>query len=392
MTEQVYATRLVDTPAVVGCEQWDALLALQASPTLFMQHAYLSALHHTGCANAQTGWTARWLLLEDSDGLAAAAPLYLKTHSYGEYVFDWAWADAYHRHGLAYYPKLLCAVPFTPVPGTRLLARDTSARMALARAIRDTAQALRLSSAHVLLGDDADTQALQDAGWMVRSGVQFHWQQDGASPVGSMEELLSRMQRHKRKNIVQERRRVAEAGIRFECFEGSQINEELWDFFHRCYTLTYRAHGSKPYLNRGFFAALAQAQAPHWLMFLARRGGEAVAASLVAIDRAQGCAYGRYWGCTEQIPLLHFEACYYQPLQWCINNGFDRFEGGAQGEHKMARGLLPVATHSAHWISDPRFASAVDDFLSREGQGVAQYLDELRERNPFKPSGASSSS
>jgi uncharacterized protein len=387
MTKQVYATRLIDSPEALPPAAWNSLLDSQASPTMFMRHDYLGALHATGCATASTGWAARWLVLEDTGGLAAAAPLYLKSHSYGEYVFDWAWADAYRRHGLRYYPKLLCAVPFTPVPGTRLLARDPQARLALAHAIRELAQSLKLSSAHVLLMDEADCQALSEAGWMLRSGVQFHWQQDRSDPVRSFEEMTQQMQRHKRKNIAQERRRVAEAGVSFEIFEGPQINEGLWDFFYRCYELTYQAHGSTPYLGRSFFAELAGKQAANWLMFVATRGSERIAASLVAIDRPQGVAYGRYWGCVVAVPHLHFEACYYQPLNWCIENGFGRFEGGAQGEHKMARGLLPVATRSAHWIADPRFAGAVDDFLAREGQGVAQYMDELRDRTPFKPTG-----
>ncbi len=392
MTREVYATRLVADLGEVTTEAWDGLLAQQPSPTPFMRHAYLHALQATGCASPQTGWSPCHLLLEDKNGLAGATPLYLKTHSYGEYVFDWAWADAYRRHGLAYYPKLLCAVPFTPVPGTRLMARDEHAREALARAVMAMAHSRGLSSAHVLLMDEVDSAALASAGWMQRRGVQFHWQQDTQSPAASFDELLARMQRHKRKNIAQERRRVREAGVSFECVEGAQIDPSLWDFFHHCYTLTYAAHGSTPYLSRTFFAAMSEQMAPHWLMVVAHQGGERIAASLVAIDRPRRTAYGRYWGSTHYVPHLHFEACYYQPLQWCLDHGFERFEGGAQGEHKMARGLLPIGTQSAHWIADPRFAGAVDDFLAREGQGVAHYLDELRERSPFKPCGESCSS
>jgi uncharacterized protein len=392
MTYQVYDTRLMDSPLEVPSDVWDELLACQPTPSLFMQHRYLAALDSTACAVAATGWKPCWIVLEDKGGVAAAAPLYLKSHSYGEYVFDWAWADAYRRHGLAYYPKLLCAVPFTPVPGTRLLARNPQARLALAHAIADVAKTMKLSSAHVLLGDEADRQALEAAGWMTRTGVQFHWQQDVQNPMRSMEDMLARMHRHKRKNILQERRRVCEAGVEFETLEAQGITETAWDFFYRCYTQTYAAHGSQPYLSREFFSQLAEQQTEHWLMFVAHRSGQPVAASLVAIDRPRRQAFGRYWGCVDHIPHLHFEACYYQPLAWCIAQGFLRFEGGAQGEHKMARGLLPVATHSAHWISDTRFASAVDDFLAREGAGVAQYLNELREHSPFKPGDALSPS
>ena len=393
MTQRVYRTRLVGSVAEVDARAWDTLLERQPSPTPFMSHAYLRALEEAGCALPGTGWQPLALLLEDGDGLAAATPLYLKSHSWGEYVFDWAWADAYRRHGLPYYPKLLGAVPFTPAPGTRLIAREASARAALAGEVRELARARRLSSAHLLFVDETDRAALESAGWMLRSGVQFHWQQDAAAPLPGFDALLASLQRDKRKKITQERRRVHESGVRFECLEGEAITPRHWDFFHRCYELTYRAHGSTPYLNRAFFGALAATMPQHWLMFVAAVDGEPLAASLVAIDRGRRIAWGRHWGCTRHVPLLHFEACYYQPLEWCLLNGFVRFEGGAQGEHKMARGLLPVQTFSAHWIADARFAGAVDDFLAREGQGVALYLDELRERTPFRPpAGAASPS
>jgi uncharacterized protein len=389
MTPGVYDTRLVTSAAQVDAAAWDALLLQQASPSPFMQHAFLAALEGSKSAEAATGWAPQFLLLEDAQGLAAATVAYAKSHSYGEYVFDWAWADAYRRHGLEYYPKLLTAVPFTPVPGTRLLARDAPARTALAVALRELARQRGLSSAHVLFMDETDAQALSEAGFMMRRGVQFHWQQNDTQPVSSFDELLATMQRHKRKNIVQERRRVREAGVLVRAVQGDDITTDLWDFFYRCYTLTYRAHGSLPYLTRRFFALMAQTMPQHWLMFVASREGQDIACSLLALDPQRRCAYGRYWGCTEVVAHLHFEACYYAPLQWCLEQGYRRFEGGAQGEHKMARGLLPVPTQSAHWIADPRFASAVDDFLAREGQGMAMVLDELRERSPFKPGDAS---
>jgi hypothetical protein len=384
MTRAVYATRLADSLATVSAAEWDGLLDRQSAPTPFMRHAYLDALHTTGCASAETGWQPLVLRLDDDDGLAAACVAYLKTHSYGEYVFDWAWADAYQRHGRAYYPKLLCAVPFTPVPGSRLLARDAEARMALARALRELAATQRLSSAHVLFGDEADQAALDAAGFMTRQGVQFHWRNDGTQPFTSFDAMVGAMQRHKRKNILQERRRVADAGVSFDTLDGPSITDADWDFFHHCYTLTYAAHGSHPYLDRAFFGRVGRELAAHWVMFVARQAGERVAVSLVAVDRGRSAAYGRYWGCTRHVPHLHFEACYYQPLQWCIAQGIRRFEGGAQGEHKMARGLLPVSTQSSHWIADPRFAQAVDDFLARETQGVDRYVDELEERSPFR--------
>jgi uncharacterized protein len=385
-TAEEYRIEVHDSPAAISREAWNTLLAAQANPTPFMRHEYLLALHSSGSAVPDTGWAPRFITLQEGagPGLQAACALYLKSHSYGEYVFDWAWADAYRRHGLRYYPKLLGAVPFTPVPGTRLLATSDAARVQLARALHTLVQESRVSSGHLLFIDEADRSALHSLGWMLREGVQFHWQQDPSQPVADFGELLARLQRDKRKKIQQERRRVQELGVTFTAHTGAQIDEALWDFFHHCYTLTYQAHHSTPYLTRDFFRSMSQQMPEHWLLFVGRRGGVPVAVSLIAIDPALRAAWGRYWGCTEPLPFVHFEACYYQPLAWCIANGFVRFEGGAQGEHKMARGLLPVKTASAHWLRDARFADAVSDFLAAEGQGIEQYVDELRERNPFK--------
>jgi len=376
--------RVVDDPADIDARQWNALLDAQAAPTPFMRHEYLSALHDSGSATEATGWAARFITVKRRGQLVAACPLYLKTHSYGEYVFDWAWADAYQRHGLAYYPKLLDAVPFTPVPGARLLAVDGAGRALLLAVLEQFARGAQLSSAHLLFLGEADREAAQHAGWMMRSTVQFHWSQREGSPYRDFPEFLGGLQREKRKKIQQERRRVGEAGIVFSVSRGTQICEADWDFFYRCYTLTYRAHHSTPYLTRDFFRRMAETMAEHWLLFTAWRGTERVAASLIAIDDKRRVAYGRYWGAVEHVNCLHFDACYYQPLSWCIANGFERFEGGAQGEHKMARGLLPVQTWSAHWLAHPQFAQAVADFLDREGAGVEQYLDELNERRPYK--------
>ncbi len=379
-----YVIRVCDDPCELAGAAWDSLLAAQATPTPFLRYAYLSALQTSGSAVAATGWQACFVLLEQDGQLQAGCALYLKSHSYGEYVFDWAWADAYRRHGLKYYPKLLGAVPFTPVPGTRLLARPGPWRGRLVQAITELAQQQKLSSAHVLFLDEVDRQAFAQAGWMMRDGVQFHWTQDTTRPALDFADLLSRLQRDKRKKIQQERRRVAEQGVVFEVLEGRAIHKDAWDFFYHCYTLTYRAHHSTPYLTRVFFALMAQDMPENWVMFIAQRDGMPVAASLVAVDAASRTAWGRYWGCVEPLPCLHFEACYYQPLAWCLAQGYLRFEGGAQGEHKMARGLLPVATASAHWLQDPRFATAVAEFLAAEGNGIEQYVDELRERSPFK--------
>ena len=382
--EKDYVIRVHAEPAALDAPAWNALLATQAAPTPFMTHEYLMAMHASGSAVPETGWAPQFITIEAEGELVAATALYLKSHSYGEYVFDWAWADAYRRHGQRYYPKLLGAVPFTPVPGTRLLARSPAWRAKLVEAVGQFARQTKLSSAHILFGDEADQAAFAEAGWMLRQGVQFHWTQDPTQPIADFTELLARMQREKRKKVQQERRRVADQGIGFTTYEGAAITEALWGFFYRCYTLTYEAHHSTPYLTRDFFSRMAAAMPQHWVMFVARRGAEPIAASLIAVDAERRAAWGRYWGCTEVVSCLHFEACYYQPLAWCVANGYIRFEGGAQGEHKMARGLLPVATGSAHWLRDERFAAAVADFLANEGQGIEQYVDELRERNPFK--------
>ena len=379
-----YVIRVFDDPGQIDAAQWDSLLAAQLEANPFMSHAYLSALHASGSASAAAGWAAQFLVVLGRDTLVAACPLYLKDHSYGEYVFDWAWADAYQRHGLAYYPKLLDAVPFTPVPGPRLLARDLAGRRLLLRAMQQLARDVKLSSAHLLFLNEADAEATRAEGWMMRSTVQFHWTNREPAAYNDFADFLASLQRDKRKKIQQERRRVADAGVSFTALQGAAITPADWDFFYRCYAQTYREHHSTPYLTRDFFTRMSQAMPANWLLFIASCGGRRMAASLICIDPHSRVAFGRYWGATEHVPCLHFEACYYQPLAWCIAQGYVRFEGGAQGEHKMARGLLPVQTWSAHWLAHPQFAQAVADFLEREGAGVANYIDDLNERRPFK--------
>ena len=382
-----YGIRVDNDPQGIDAAQWDALLAQQTHPTPFMRHAYLSAMHHSGSATPQTGWSAHFLSLWLGDQLQAACPLYLKSHSYGEYVFDWAWANAYEQHGLAYYPKALVAVPFTPVPGSRLLARDDLARQALLQALHQWCKEQRVSSWHLLFGSDADLAACTQAQWMQRHTVQFHWQNQGWSDFDA---FLASLQQEKRKKIRQERRKVADAGVQFRWVKGRDIGDVDWDFFYRCYERTYLEHGNAPYLSRAFFAAMQRDMQENWLLFVAERAGRPIASSLIGLSSAHPddsrprVAYGRYWGALERVDCLHFEACYYQPLQWCIEQGYARFEGGAQGEHKMARALLPVKTSSAHWLAHPAFADAVARFLEREGQGVHEYIDHLQQRSPFK--------
>jgi predicted N-acyltransferase len=345
----------------------------------FLRHDFLAALERHGCVGRGTGWLPEHLCLFDGETLAAAAPLYRKQHSWGEYVFDWAWADAYERHGLRYYPKLVCAVPFTPVSGPRLLARDEAARDALAAALLAHARASRVSSLHVLFPSPRDADLLDARGTMARRGVQFHWRNAG---YASFDDFLGSLSQPKRKKIRAERRKVREAGVRFERLAGEAIGDTEWDFFVRCYEATYAAHGSTPYLNRAFFGAIGRAMPEHLLLVRALRDGRPIAASLLVRDERR--LYGRYWGAIEHVPCLHFETAYYQAIEAAIELGAEVIEGGAQGEHKMARGFLAEPTRSAHWLAEPAFAEAVDRYLAREGQAIDGYLDELSERSPFR--------
>ena len=441
--------RIHRSPAEIDGAAWDALLAMQAAPSPFMRHAYLAALDASGSASPASGWSPQFITLWRGKTLMAACPLYTKDHSYGEYVFDWAWANAYEQHGLAYYPKAVCAVPFTPVPGARLLARDAESRTLLVQALVAWCKEETLSSLHLLFGADEDIAACAEAGLMLRHTVQFHW--DNLAPTlgtdvsslppegarsalgrpggGTMaptlgtdvsslppegarsalgrpgggtgwqdfDDFLASLAHDKRKKIRQERRKVREAGVSFRWSRGRDISEADWDFFYRCYARTYREHGNPPYLNRDFFHRMAAGMPEAWLLFIAERDGKPIASSLIALSAgpegdsdspAPLVAYGRYWGALERVDCLHFEACYYQPLQWCIEHGVRRFEGGAQGEHKMARALMPVRTTSAHWLAHPAFADAVERFLEREGAGIKNYLDHLGERSPFRHSEA----
>jgi predicted N-acyltransferase len=354
-------------------------VATQAGRTPFLSYAFLHALHETGCAAPHTGWQPQYLTLWRGEELRAALPLYVKDHSYGEYVFDWAWADAYRRNGLEYYPKLLSAIPFTPVAGNRLLAYDNDSRAALVRALCNLQDANGLSSTHILFPTEDEAEVLQSAGFMLRSGVQFHWVNAG---YRDFDEFLDALDRKKRKNIRAERRKVREAGITFRHVGGRDATEADWRFFKRCYDRTYAAHYSTPYLNLDFFLQIGSSMPDNILLVIAERNGKPVASSLVIHD--EEVLYGRYWGAVADIPCLHFETAYYQPLEFCIARGIARFEGGAQGEHKMARGFLPEKTWSAHWLAHPAFADAIERYLAEETGGIEAYIDELSERNPFR--------
>ena len=384
-----YVTQVHESIQSIEKTQWNTLLGTQSEPTPFMRHEYLNALETSLSATPETGWSSRFVALWDHDTLLAACPLYLKTHSYGEYVFDWAWAQAYERHGLSYYPKALIAVPFTPVPGSRLLAQSEEFRRALLKAVLALCESWQVSSLHMLFASEDDQRASQDAGLMARQTVQFHWQNPNSPDVLSFEDFLMTLTQDKRKKIRQERNKVTQAGVVFKAIEGQDMKAEDWDFFYRCYSQTYYEHGNAPYLSREFFQSQASLMPENWLIFKAQQDGEDIACSLIGLERdpltqEPQVAYGRYWGALKRVDCLHFEACYYQPLAWCIERKVKRFEGGAQGEHKMARALLPVSTHSAHWLAHPSFADAVENFLEREGAGVQHYLEHLKSRNPIK--------
>ena len=378
-----YRTQIVSSLSEIGQSAWDALDSAQQRPNPFLSFAFLHALHESGSASAASGWQPQFLALykDDSDGgqLAAAMPLYVKSHSYGEYVFDWAWAEAYERHGVPYYPKLLSAIPFTPVTGPRLMARDEHARAALLAQLCQVQRASEVSSTHILYPPEEQVQQLAQAGFMLRSGVQFHWLNAGYT---SFEQFLATLEHKKRKNIRAERRKVAQAGVTLRRVRGRDAVDADWRLFNRCYQHTYQAHHSTPYLNLDFFQRIGRTMPDNILLVIAERAGAPIAASMVI--HSADTLFGRYWGELEHVPCLHFETAYYQPLEFCIEHNIAVFEGGAQGEHKMARGFLPTKTWSAHWLGHPAFADAIERFLERESGGIDEYIDELNDRNPFK--------
>jgi predicted N-acyltransferase len=369
------ALRILDSLAGVDPGEWNSLAG--GNPTV--AYEFLDSLHRSGCASARSGWAPQYPALFEGGRLAAAAPLYVKAHSFGEYVFDWGWADAYERHGLAYYPKLLCAVPFTPASGPRLLAAQPAARATLARAVLGLARKTGVSSLHILFPSPEDAAALRSLDLLERAGVQFHWRNAGYS---DFESFLAALSHDKRKKIRQERRRVAAAGVGLKRVTGRDATAADWDFFTACYRRTYRAHRSSPYLTREFFGMIAERMPDNLLLVIAERDGKPIAAALDLFG--PNALYGRYWGSTEHVPGLHFEACYYQAIEFCIERGIALFEGGAQGEHKHARGFLPEPTCSFHWLAHPAFNRAVDEFLEQEGAHISAYVDELNERTPFR--------
>lgn len=398
---RIMNTAIAGSFTEVTCEEWNALLRGSQTACPMLRWEFLAGLEHTGCTTAKTGWQPLPLLVRDESGvLIGAAPLYAKSHSYGEYVFDWAWADAYQRAGLEYFPKLLVALPFSPIPSARLLInpssraphrgawgspralsgpRDDEIRAALLSAIQEQAQLTGLSSAHVLFPDTEDLAALKSAGWLIRENVQFHWKNPG---YGSFEDYLAALTQPKRKKIKAERRKVREANVSTRMIEGAEMTKEELAFFYQCYERTYFEHRSTPYMNLEFFERLRVTMPENILLCVAKREGRPIAASFFM--HGNGVLYGRYWGAIERVDCLHFEVAYYSPIEWAIQKKIQRFEGGAQGEHKLARGFEPVKTYSGHWLREPSFYDAVARYLSRESQGIEAYVNELEARNPVR--------
>ncbi len=372
---------------VVAADAWDHCANPDAAThNPFVSHAFLSSLETAGAVGPGTGWTPQHLVLEGADGdVLGVMPLYAKTHSQGEYVFDQAWADALHRVGGAYYPKLQGAVPFTPVPGRRFLARpgpmEAERERLLAHAAIALADRLGVSSLHVTFLTEGEWARLAGDGYLQRTGQQFHWRNEG---YRTFDDFLATLSSRKRKAIRKERA-DAQAAVDIFSVTGPEITESHWDAFFSFYMDTGSRKWGRPYLNRAFFSMLGQALPERCLLIFARRGGRIVAGALNLIGG--DCLYGRYWGAIEHHPFLHFELCYYQAIDYAIAHGLSRAEAGAQGEHKLARGYLPETTYSLHWLADPRLEAAVARYLAEERSEIAEINDLLRAHGPFKKDG-----
>lgn len=367
--------RVRDIPAA----EWDALFPAVYP---FTQHAFLAALEEHGCIGGSTGWQPCHLVLDDGAGRPLAAmPLYRKRHSYGEFVFDFAWARAAQQLGLAYYPKLLCAIPFTPVAGPRFGARSADDRTALLDALEETWAAEGLSSVHALFLNNGEAELLRERGWLERWGLQFQWYNRG---YRGFDEFLSRLSHDKRKKILRERRRVAEAGLRFEHRRGDELSESEWAQVYSMYGNTYEERGQTPYLTLPFFLDYGRRAGTPLRLILAYEGADAVAVAITLV--AGDTLYGRHWGCSERYHSLHFETCYYQGIELCLRENLARFDAGAQGEHKRARGFEPVITRSAHRMADPQLRVAVGAYLERERAEIGQAQRELAQHSAYRSS------
>ncbi|WP_279243986.1 GNAT family N-acetyltransferase [Candidatus Litorirhabdus singularis] len=380
VTEAIEA-RFIASISEIPAAQWNQLAGIDYP---FLRHEYLLLLETSGCTDRESGWVPLHLTLFRGEQLIALMPLYLKSHSYGEYVFDWSWADAWHRNGRDYYPKLVTAVPFTPATGPRLcLAEGESAAEIyplLLQAVKQMAEQQEASSWHVLFPDEEAAQVLEASGMALRTGSQFHWFNQGYT---NFDEFLGTFNSRKRKSLRRERRAVAEQDIELRTLTGAEISSADWEKFHFFYQMTYaKRSGHGGYLNKEFFLGLGDAIGEHCVMVLAYQHQQPVAGALYF--RSSNTLFGRYWGCEQELDCLHFEACYYQGIDYCIAQGLQRFDPGAQGEHKIQRGFTPIKTWSNHWIADPGFAAAIADFTRREQEHTEQYIDQAATFLPFK--------
>jgi predicted N-acyltransferase len=379
-TSQPFLTRRLERVDDVDTRVWNAL---EGAGQPFLRHEFLSALEHQNCVGGDTGWLPRHITVWEGDELAGAMPLYAKLHSWGEFVFDWSWAEAYREHGLAYYPKLVCAVPFSPVGGARLLTRpgvDRAQVMTrLLRAATSLAEGSGASSVHLLFAQADELALAHELGWLRRSDCRFVWHNRG---YGSFDDFLASMSSAKRKKIRRERQRVQDAGIRFEIRHGGEIDGELWRTIYALYASTFTKRGHLPYCTPAFFEEIGRTLPAELVVVLARLHARVVATALFLEDAQT--LYGRYWGCDGEYHSLHFETCYYQGIARCIDRGLAHFDPGAQGEHKLARGFEPTLSESAHHIRDPRFAAAIARFLERERAAVNAYVAEAAGHLPFR--------
>ena len=378
--EPPYGLKTLDTIESIDADVWDQLcVQTGASYNPFISHAFLAALEKSNSVCENAGWVPRHLLLESQGQAVGAAPAYLKLHSRGEYIFDHHWADAYQRAGGQYYPKLLIAAPFTPATGPRFLGQNTSVRTALAQGACEVAKALRVSSLHVNFVHESDIICSADAPYLHRESAQYHWLNRGYE---SFDAFLAALSSRKRKAIRKERRQATESGLTIRQLRADEITQDIWDAFWVFYQDTGARKWGSPYLTRTFFSIIAETMADQLLMIVAENQGKPIAAALNFIGG--DALYGRYWGCTEYHPFLHFEICYYQAIDFAIEHNLARVEAGAQGEHKIARGYEPVTTKSLHWIADPGFRVAIDNYLAAERSDNAAEIDYLADFAPFK--------
>lgn len=374
--------RIIDSLESVSPADWQTLL-IRNNP--FLSHAFLYGLEKYGClANQQ--WQSTHILIEEKGKLQAVLPLYIKQDSYGEFVFDYAWADAYHRSGREYYPKLVSAIPFTPVSGSRLLIANDADRQTCTSTLLDALQTLleenQLSSAHILFPDATEMETYVKQGAMSRLTVQFHWLNEG---YRDFSDFTDRMTSKKRKKLLRERRDIASAGIEIERLTGSDIKEQHWQVFHDFYCSTFYKKWGEPRMNLDFFLWLGEQLPEQTLLILAKQDKRYIAGALAMQDNET--LYGRHWGCNTEVPFLHFELCYYQTIEHVLEKGLNKLDAGVQGEHKLARGFSPVAMPSAHWIREQAFAQAIEDYLKRETGMIHEHIEMLETHLPYKQTG-----